>query len=58
MVVINDMIWLMSVKMEEPILHVYGWVNVNILVVVAILYSHMIHGSHIPSLLQYRDPDW
>ena len=39
---------LMAAKMEEPIVHVNGWVNSHITIVVAGLYSQMICRYQVP----------
>ena len=45
-------------KIDEPILHVRGWIKGQITITVARSYSHMIHGAQIPSNLWYREPEW
>ena len=35
-----------------------GWVNGQIAITVARLYSHIIRGDFLPSTLKDRDPDW
>ena len=39
---------LIAAKTEEPILHVKGWVNGWITIVVARLYYWMLHGYWVP----------
>ena len=48
----------MAAKMDEPISHVRGSINIQITIVVAILYSHMVRGDQLPSPLWDREPDW
>ena len=55
LVVLMNLSWTMAAKMEEPILHVQGWGNNNIPIVVTGLYSNAIFRYCHPSPLQYRD---
>ena len=48
----------MVTKPEEPISHVCGWVNDQISITAARLYSTMIYGAIYPSPLRDREPDW
>ena len=48
----------MTEKVEEPISQVCGWVNSQTAITVARLYSHIIHGSQLPSSLWYQEPYW
>ena len=50
--------WIMSDKMEEPLLQVQGWVNGRIAIAVAVSYSQMFRGARLPSPLREREPDW
>ena len=52
LVVLANLIPIMAEKMEEPILHVRGWINGRITITVAILYSRMVCGDRLPSPLQ------
>ena len=47
----------MSGKIEEPILHVRGWINGRISIAVAWSYSCMIWDTCLPSPLWYREPN-
>ena len=38
LVILANLSWLMEAKREEPILHVWGWVNGRIEIVVALFY--------------------
>ena len=58
LVVLQNLSILMSAKLEERILHVRGWVNSQIVIVVLRYYYRMIYRACIPSLLWDRDPDW
>ena len=48
----------MAEKMDEPILHVRGWINGRIEIAVERLYSRMIRVYRLPSPLQDRYTDW
>ena len=58
LIVLTNLSQLMAAKIEEPILHVRGWVNGRIAIKVGRSYSHMIRGARLPSPLRYRYPDW
>ena len=58
LVALPNLSLLVEVKMEEPILHVRGCVNSQILIAVSKYYHRMIHIAYPPSLLWYRDTDW
>ena len=58
LIVLMNLSQLMAAKMEEPILHMCGWINGHIIITVARLYSHMICGAHLTSTLWYREPDY
>ena len=58
LVVIGSLSRLMVEKIDEPILHVRGWINVQIAIAVTRLYSRMIRGACPPSPLWDQDPDW
>ena len=58
LVVLANLSRLMAVKMDESILHVRGWVNGQITIAVARLYSQMIRGARLPSPLQDEELDW
>ena len=45
MVVIVKLSQIMAAKMDEPILHVWGWINGGISISFVISYSHMICGA-------------
>ena len=47
---------LIAAKMEEPILHVEGWINGRIAIAVARSYSRMLCGDWVPNPLQTRYP--
>ena len=49
---------LMVIKLEEPLSHVRGWVNSRIAIAVMRLYSLIIFGACIPSLLQGQESKW
>ena len=57
-VVLATLIQLMAEKMYEPISKVKGWVNVQIEIAVARLYSWVLRRARFPSPLWERDPDW
>ena len=48
----------MAAILEEPISHVRGWVNGQIEIAAAKLYSRMIRGDRLPSPLRDQEPDW
>ena len=58
LVVITNFSSLVAVKMEEPILHMRGWIYSWIEIAVTRSYSHMIFLDHLPIPLQDREPDW
>ena len=58
LVVLTTLSQLIAAKMDDPILHMQGWVNGGITIEVARVYSQIIHGDRLPSPLQDRDPDW
>ena len=43
-------------KNDEPILHVQGWINGRITIVVAVSYSHMNRRYRLPSPMRDQDP--
>ena len=45
LVVLVTLIQVMAAKMDEPILHVTGWVNGRIAIAVARSYSWLLQGS-------------
>ena len=49
---------LMAEKIDEPILHVQGWINGQIAIMAARSYSRMIRGAQLPSPLRDQEPDW
>ena len=58
LVVLVNLSQLMAGKTDEPILHVWGWVNYRMAIVVGISYSQMICGYRFPDTLKDRDLDW
>ena len=48
LIVLATLSWLMSEKIEEPILHVRGWVNGRTAITVTISYSRKIRGYCLP----------
>ena len=58
LVVLANLSRLMAAKMDKPISHVRGWVNCQIKIAAARLYSQMIHIDQLPSPLRYREPYW
>ena len=56
-VVLSTLSQLMATKMEEPILHIEGLVNVRIKIAVARSYSRMLSGYQVPSPLWTKEPD-
>ena len=48
----------MAEKMEEPILHVKGWVNGQVEIAVVRLYYRMHWGAWVTSTLSNQDPNW
>ena len=57
LVVLMNLSQIMAAKIEEPILHMSGWINFQITINIARLYSHMICVAHLPSTLWDREPD-
>ena len=57
-VVLATLTRLMAEKMEEPVFNVKDWVNGRIAIVVASLYSQILHGAQVSSPLRTWDPDW
>ena len=45
LVVLANLNQIMAAKMDEPILHVWGWINGGISISFVISYSHMICGA-------------
>ena len=58
LVVLVNLSRLMAANMDEPIFHVRDWINSWIAIAVSRSYSHIIHRSRLPSLLQDWDTDW
>ena len=56
LVVISQLIPVMEMKREEPVLQIRGWVNGCITIAVARSYSQMIHGSWLPSPPREQEP--
>ena len=56
-IVLATLSQLMAAKMEEPILHINGWVNGRIVIAIARLYYWMLHVDQVPSPLQTLEPD-
>ena len=57
-VILATLIRLMATKMEEPILHVEGWVNGQVEIEVVRLYSWMHYEGQVLSPLCNQEPDW
>ena len=57
-VVLTTLSQLMAPKTEEQILHVKSWVNGQIAIAVARLYSPMLRRARVPIPLQTQEPDW
>ena len=51
LVILANLSQIMAAKMDEPILHVRGWINGRIAIAFARLYSQMIHEDRLPSHL-------
>ena len=51
LVVLANLSQITAEKMEEPILHMSGWINGRIKIVIARSYSRMIWGACIPSTI-------
>ena len=51
LVVLVKLSQLMAAKIEEPILHMRGWINGRIAILVARKYSCMIRGARLTSPL-------
>ena len=51
-------IQLMTVKMEEPIPHMQGWVNGRITIAIVRYHSPMICGACPPTPLHNRELEW
>ena len=58
LVVLANLSQLIAPKIKEPFSQVYGWVNVQIIIIAVRLYSHMIHGYCFPSPLRYQELYW
>ena len=58
LVIVANLSGLMAEKNYEPILHVRGWINGLIAIVVARSYSRMIRGDQLPSPLRDQESDW
>ena len=56
-VVLDTCIKLMAPKIEQPIFNIKGWVNDQISIAVARLYSQILYGAWFPSTLRTRYPD-
>ena len=48
----------MAEKMEEPILHMHGWIYSRIIIAVVRSYSYMLHRDLLPIPLRDWDPEW
>ena len=48
----------MDAQMDEPILHVTGWVNGRIVIAVARSYYRVIRRARAPSPLRTQEPEW
>ena len=57
-VVLATLSRLMVAKTEEPIFHVRGWINSQVVIVAVRSYSWMHCGAWFPSPLRNQDPDW
>ena len=58
LVILSDLSQLMAEKLKEPNSHVRLWINGQIVITIARLYSRMIHGACLLSPLRDWDPDW
>ena len=58
LVILTNLSRLMVAKTDEPILHMQGWINGQILIAVSRSYSHIICRYQPPSPLRDRYPDW
>ena len=58
LVVLASLSRIMAAKMDEPILHVRGWINGRIAIAVVRSYSCMIYGDRLPSSLRDWELDW
>ena len=56
-VVIATLSQFMAAKIDEPILHIKGWVNGWILIAVARSFSRLLRISQVLSPLRIREPD-
>ena len=56
--IIQDFSWLMVAKMDEPILHLRGWITDWIKITIVRSYSCMIRRTRLPNFLQELDQDW
>ena len=58
LVVLTHLSQLMVKKLKEPLSHVHGWVNVQIIIVLTRLYSRTICVVSLISTLRYWELDW
>ena len=58
LVVFTNLSQLMSTKIDKPMLHVTGWVNVRIKIAVVRSYSRVLRGALYPSPLRTQKPEW
>ena len=58
LVILATLSRLMAAKLDEPILHVTGWVNNQIAITVARSYSRVLRGARAPSPLRTQEPQW
>ena len=49
---------LVAIKMDEPIFHIKGWLNVRTVIAVARSYSYVLCGACVLSLLRTQYLDW
>ena len=57
-VILANLSRIVAAKMDEPILHVKFWVNCQISIAVARLYSRVLRRYQVPSPVRTRYPDW
>ena len=58
MFVLKNLSGIMAAKMDEPISHVRGWINIQIAILVTSSYSQIIHVDLLLTHLRERDPEW
>ena len=58
LVIVANLIRLMAAKINEPISHMRGWINVWISIAAVRLYSRIIRRARLPSHLRDQEMAW